>query len=451
MSNVGGWELVSPYPPMPSRDPHPIDGDPNVVEHQATLYRQLSVAIQEAREGLIAATNPHSNISEAVWAFAALAREVKADLDKIDARYQVMSEKMAGYAGVLRSERAHAEHAFAAAQEAERRRRRAHRRWIDADLRLNNIFSPPENPLAVERERQNAENDRDHAEYEIGVQRTAVLEAIARRSDHAARAAEAIRVVIDNAPLNDGVLDKIGDFFAHTLLDWFESIVSFLDQWGWLIDLITIIVTVLALVLVLTGVGAPLGVLLQAINIACKALKALSLGVKILKATAVSWLWAAGRLPFSAVVAVGIDIALDAALGKVGSKIADNATVNGWVMDTIAKSASADIHLGAPSGAVAAAIDTAFVKFPETAADWIGDAGSSVILDFGVPALAQEWTSVGEIVTSIEPIESGLDQFGEMYRQSAGIVPGPLDPVGNLIGDIRDLSHSHPLDGSLKP
>lgn len=300
-----------------SKDPLP--GDPDGLRRANSKYSAVAESVRESAASLRAATKTTTTLSLAVAEFTRLAVEVAEAMDKIEDRYDVVARQLGSYAPQVESAQSRGEQlvAFAISARAAAEKHMANARYIETQL--NDASTPPESRLALERAKsqewsRHADNDASFYRLKDQVEQlSADLDAIAMS------ASKIIRSVIDDSELNDSWWDKLTDF----VLSVAEWIVDNIDIFIQVLDFLSILLTVIAFVLVFTGVGAPISAALFAIARACQAVSKV---LKIVKVAATVLLVVAGRRPVTDLVAIAIDYAvgkvIDGAVGKIADKYA---------------------------------------------------------------------------------------------------------------------------------
>ncbi len=280
-----------------------IDGDPSEIRSHSRYYGQIADAVVSTITNLRTVTNTLETTSDAVAAFAEIALEVSTSLDEVDDRYRIMADQLAYFAGEV--ERLQGESALVQSQA-----RTAESDRIQAVYARDNAYS--EMMWADPQDPRTAEIAQDYQTYRGRVHDLAgtissldgQLEALLDDWREIADAcANAINEVIDGSDLNDSWWDS----FAK----WVETVLPDIETF---LDILAIVLTIAAFLMVLTGVGAVLAPALFAI---ARGIQLLSKVIMVVKLVTTTVQVARGKKSPMAFLQMGVDFAVN----KIGGKL----------------------------------------------------------------------------------------------------------------------------------
>lgn len=259
---------------------HPIPGDPSAVRSHAAYYGRVAEAISDTASNLRSTVTSTDVESQAIAEFKELALEVASSVNEIDERYDVVSRALTTYAVTLEETRSEAAAAVATAHDAEGDRQNA--AWRESQLRaqIMDPSTPPANLPALQQALDYAEYEQAYASQRISSAAQTIQDLVARRAAAAEVAATTIRECISGAALNDSWWDKVVDVvnaINEVFLDAVEWFLEALEAILPILDVLLFIATIVAWVLILTGVGAAVGAIILlvagAIAVALSAIK----------------------------------------------------------------------------------------------------------------------------------------------------------------------------------
>ncbi|WP_062200706.1 hypothetical protein [Demequina salsinemoris] len=430
-------------------EPSPITGDPPLIDAQARrlggVADALAVTIAELR-AIRAGTVMRG---EAIAAYLEAAEVIEQELGLVESRYAATSAALAGYAASLAGFQAEGE-------DLRRRAAYAHTAIAWADQRIaaeqadigseaaasagagmDAVLIPAlRGQTAAERERADAAAALAACERQLDELRTRWA-AIAE-----ARASE-IDCVIEASALNDSGWDVLIDRLEWLLdeaIPWVETA----------LDVIALVAAVAAVVLVLTGVGAPLA---SALFVISRLAQAGARIVTVIKAVTTSTLVATGRRPVSALADLGTGLVLDRVGGKAGDIVVARAArgapaVVSGALDRVGSGAVALTGRVSPS---TAAVGVAAVRLRVADYDsWIGerlDANMSSVMGrptvadpAGFSATFDAWTD--SVVADALDMASGGSVGAAYTALLAGIdsAAGPQHALSGVAYQVVDVA-----------
>lgn len=255
--------------------PRDLPGDPDRVLAAVTEFSVTATSLGEAASSLRRLESPDTS-SEAVSACLVKARQVAAQLELVKIRYDEASEALREYEPHLRQAqqdaRAAAHDADAAWAERNQAIATAHgyreaiRSAVDENQRSDYL---------VEYRREQAR--RDQAVADVSAARFRLQQAIDARNDAANRAADRIEAVVRNSLLNDTFGDKF-KAIADPIAKWLHES-GILEQIANVLNTISVVLFVAAVVLSFTGFGAPIA---AGLFTASRVVGGVALGVDVL-------------------------------------------------------------------------------------------------------------------------------------------------------------------------
>jgi len=282
-----------------------IDGNPSQIEEHSDYYLLISTKVRETVENLASVGSIVDTVSDAVDAFAETAAEVRTDLQEVDERYDALATQLRSYASALRGLQDREDAIVAQDEDAKRNHSWYSSQYDDAVATAQSMqHDDPGLDAQMDLVRQySALVEQASDEIWAGTQKIDALRDEWR--EVADRHADAIQEVIRSSDLNDSWWDVLVDFVQNTLPK--------IEMW---LDILAIVLTVVAFLAILTGVGAALAPALFAI---ARGIQLLSKIIKVAKIALTVAFVATGKMPPTALV----DIAVDMALDKVGGKAVD--------------------------------------------------------------------------------------------------------------------------------
>lgn len=286
-----------------------IDGSSSEIHGHSRYYGDVAEAVRTTISNLRTVTSGINTRSDAVDAFVEIADKVRANLIEVEERYDTITEQLSIYANALSDLKSRAFTIQSLARNAEEAI--GDKNWVywrekdELDLML---YDDPARP-AQQRYVDRLDRELDELRASVGTANDdldALLDEWRRVADGCA---DKLKGVIEGSDLNDGFWDK--------LADWMENVLPDLEFW---LDIIAIVLTVVAFVLVFTGVGAPLA---AALFMVARAAQLVSKILKVVKILATLALVAVGKYPPSKMIDLAVGMAIDKVLGKVGEGVLD--------------------------------------------------------------------------------------------------------------------------------
>lgn len=292
-----------------------IDGSPSDIRSYGHYYAGIADAIADTIVSLQTVTNAVVTKSEAVTAFVDVANEVRTNLSEVERRYDIVAEQLALYAAALEDLKQRAAGIQRMAREANDELPRA--QWRLASERNELIFMLPDDPKRPQLQAtvNRLDNEVDDLQRTIWNANRDLQLLLDEWRGVADRCADAIQGVIKGSSLNND--------FGDWLVNLVEEVLPALEFW---LDVIAIVLTVVAIILVFTGVGAAIA---PALMLIARLAQVASKALKIIRVTLTVALVVAGKLPPTKLIEVAVDFALD----KAGGKLVDKAS--GWVGSTL--------------------------------------------------------------------------------------------------------------------
>jgi len=292
-------------------DHSPIDGDPDAIQSCAAHYASAAEAIRATSENLAVVVAGAQARSEAVEAFEQSASEVRGHLGAVVDRYGGVAEQLAQFSTELRALQGQAEVVMAAARDA-------HGDEADARAHLGCLLDQiaaldPQDPAVTTHLVAVHELDQrvEHLQAIVAAKSGELRALVDQWRSAAQRCAHAIRDTVDESSVNDSAWDRalvVLEAVVHEVLPLIEIA----------LDILAAVLTIAAVLVVLTGVGAALAPALFAVARLATVASKIVTAVKVALTTI---LVSAGRASPAALVAIGVDVAV----GTVGGKLADAA------------------------------------------------------------------------------------------------------------------------------
>jgi archaellum component FlaC len=391
-----------------------IDGSATEVRSHSRYYAGIAEAIADTMVSLQAVTNGLTTRSDAVDAFSAIATEVRENLSEVEDRYKVVAEQLAIYATALSSLKSRAATIQRLAREANEQI--PNKEWRHSSEQTELFFMLPDDPKRPKQEQyvENLGNQLWELRQTVSTANRDLQELLDEWRGVADRCADAIQGVVQGSDIND----DFGDWLAGIV----EDVLPALEFW---LDIISIVLTVVAILVIFTGVGAALA---PALMLLARGAQLLSRAIKIIRIVCTVALVAAGKLPPTKLIDLAVDFALDKIGGKIGDAITDK--VGGALVDKFGKEAQKFLR---QNGLETAAENMADIR-KHGFDDWMGDTfAKGIDLD--------DWAING---VELDDIRVGdfhfeLDDFGSM-------VTGANDSLGNIV-DLNFSGSSGVLDG----
>lgn len=284
-----------------------IDGDPSALRTHSRYYDGIAAAVVTTVNNLRTVTDTLETTSDAVAAFADIAREVSTSLDEVDDRYRTLAAQLAYFAGEV--ERLQGESALVQSQ-ARTADSERHSAIYARDNAYNEmLWADPQDPRAAELiEDYNRYRERvNELSGTVGNLDSQLEQLLDEWRAIADGCANAINEVISGSDLNDSWWDS----FAN----WVETVLPDIETF---LDILAIVLTVAAFLMVLTGVGAVLAPALFAI---ARGIQLLAKVIMVVKLVTTTVQVARGKKSPMAFLQMGVDFAVD----KIGGKLIDGA------------------------------------------------------------------------------------------------------------------------------
>jgi uncharacterized membrane protein YgcG len=257
-------------------DRDPVPGDSAVVATTARQYRQTAEAVGSSITNLDRIDGANMT-GQAITAVLDRIKTVRGQLDSVEGRVAGAAAALEIYHPVLATSQADS---LAALHEAE-----GHRAEEQRAVRLANEAAHRHNTSNDPALKSDAKADYDRATDAAGraaaslrAAREKIQNAVAQRDTAAERAITYLKDIDAQSPVHDSWWDKFTDACGKAA-DWIEkNLKPLLEKLQKILDIASIVCTVAAAVLMLTGVGAPVAAFLLA---ASKVLGAISLGISV--------------------------------------------------------------------------------------------------------------------------------------------------------------------------
>jgi len=284
-----------------------IDGDPGALRTHSRYYDGIAAAVVSTISNLKTVTDTLETSSDAVAAFADIAREVSTSLDEVDDRYRTLAAQLAYFAGEVERLQGESEAVQSQARTADSDR--SHAVYARDNAYAEMQWADPQDPRTAELiEDYGRYRDRVHelsgSVSNFDSQLEQLLDEWRAIADGCANA---INEVISGSDLNDSWWDS----FAN----WVETVLPDIETF---LDILAIVLTVAAFLMVLTGVGAVLAPALFAI---ARGIQLLSKVIMVVKLVTTTVQVARGKKSPMAFLQMGVDFAVD----KIGGKLVDGA------------------------------------------------------------------------------------------------------------------------------
>jgi hypothetical protein len=423
-----------------------VDGNPDEIASHSLYYAGIAEAVRTTVTNLQTALDTDATVSDAVAAFSEIAATVASTLGEVDDRYQVVADQLAVFSGELRriQDLANTTQDYARAA------------WEDRSLAVASRDSAyfmigtyvPDDPGALEAEADYRRQCQLVGEYD------AVIAARQRELDGlidewraaADECARAINDVVDGSELNDSRWDRI----------W-ARIEEVLPVIQLIVDIASMVLTVLAIIAVFTGVGAALAPLLFGIS---RGLQVLSKAISVVRMLMTCVDVATGRKSPMALVGIGVDAvagkaggrAMTGVVNRVGGSRAKD--FNEWVADEFADA------VARPKGAAPVGSVTTLSDIPMDTVDTVGKRFDTV-LDAPATALglSDNVNGVNAIIDNLVGDPSAASSLawdittvGNDVLSTAGVTPNLLsvpdfygkDMSGAEWGDLWSGTERHP-------
>ena len=230
---------------LPLADTDPVPGDPYEVVRLSKSLRSIADGLEHQAETLRRLAGDPSWEGEAGPKFRATATDTANRLAKVYPRYEAAANALLGYESELAAAQATSLRALQEAKSADQARV-AHERRLD-DLDRAGQGDSPEHEAVSSR--------LDDAGTQLAAARRLLESAVHRRHDAARAAASHMSKVMDHDGLQDGFLDKAGDWVRRNaekikgLADWCSRLATVLGTVALLVSWIPVVGQALAAVL----------------------------------------------------------------------------------------------------------------------------------------------------------------------------------------------------------
>lgn len=269
-------------------DRDPVPGDSAAVAVTAAKYRKTAEAVGTAIANLdrVDAANM---TGKAITAVLDRIKTVRGQLDSVEGRVAGAASALEGYHPELAAAQSDS---LAALHEAELHRsaeRRAVRAANDAASR-HNLSNDPVEKADAKADYQRACDDRDRASNDLSAARDRIQRAIDQRDEAARSAITQLSTIEEQSPVKDTWWDKFSDACGKAA-DWIEkNLQPLLDKLAKVLDIASIVCTVLGVILSFTPF-LPIG---TALLTASKVIDAVSIGLAAFSTVIVGFMKAAG-------------------------------------------------------------------------------------------------------------------------------------------------------------
>lgn len=217
-------------------DSDPIPGCPDTVETFGRQYVTTAQNLEQASRRLQNLGDSSLTKSEAVTKLLQQATDMGSKLDKIACRYQEAGSALTIYAPALRQAQEDSLRAWRAADEASERCDQLTHSRNDVIQRWASSAGSGQSDDAFQSELEHVNQQSAQAETSLESARRLLEDAIAHRDAAANTAADRIDSAVENSSVNDTVWDHIQE-------GW-EAFNKFMDEWGWLIDIVLLALSV---------------------------------------------------------------------------------------------------------------------------------------------------------------------------------------------------------------
>jgi len=284
-----------------------IDGDPSAIRTHSRYYDGIAAAVVTTIANLRTVTDTLETSSDAVAAFADIAREVSSSLDEVDDRYRTLAAQLAYFAGEV--ERLQGESALIQSQGRTADSERHSAIYLRDNAYAEMLWADPQDPHTVDLiDDYKRYKDRVH---ELSGTINSLDGQLEQLLDEWRSVADGCAGAINEVISGSGLNDSWWDSFAN----WVETVLPDIETF---LDILAIVLTIAAFLMVLTGVGAVLAPALFAI---ARGIQLLSKIIMVVKLVTTTVQVARGKKSPMAFLQMGVDFAVD----KIGGKLIDGA------------------------------------------------------------------------------------------------------------------------------
>lgn len=312
-----------------------VDGTVTEIAGHSAYYTMVTEAIGDTITNLKTVTNSLNTESEAVVAFEEVALRVQSDLELLKGRYATLAQQLGFYANALDGYQQRGDYIQSLARNASDTLETKRTAITNKEALLGNMgLDDPARP------RQEQALRTLYTQYNEAV--TTLRNADSNLDDvldewraYADACAQRIRDAVDGSELNDSWWDKF--------TDWVENSLPDIEFW---LDIISIVLTVIAIILVFTGVGAAIAPFLM---LAARAAQFVSKVLKVIKTLTLVIQVMRGEKSPTALVDFALQMAVDKLVGKameigldkLGSLAFNQIAKSDWAQDLMLKHAIA--------------------------------------------------------------------------------------------------------------
>lgn len=312
--------MSRPYDWSPlGRGSDPVPGDPGTVATTAMKYRATAQAVSEASSNL-SHLDMSENKSLGLSTVLDQIKAVRKQLDDVESRVDGAAAALESYGPKLGEAQRLSLEALSAAEFAKQAAQSSQARRDEAASDYYATNDPAQRSVA--KDRYNAYNSRvASANQDLALAKAKLQQAIALRDEAAGTATNALRSIDQSSPVRDTAMDHIQEFLNKLVDFWDKNIAPHLATICKILDVISLVLTVVAVILMITGVGAPVGAALLGISKALKVVAVISVGIAVAKLTISGLKTLTGRQSPGELIkdagVLGLGLALSA-LGKFG-------------------------------------------------------------------------------------------------------------------------------------
>lgn len=242
----------------------PVPGDPGTVATVAGKYRTTADAVSQASANL-ARLDMSENKSLGLATVLDQIKAVRTQLDDVESRVDGASAALEYYGPRLGEAQQLSLEALSEAEAARQAARASQTARDDAASDYYSTNDPAQREAA--KDQYNKYNGRvTTANHDLAVARKKLRRAIEERDEAAKSATDALQSIDQSSPVHDTAWDHIQEFM-NTLVDfWDKYVAPHLNTICKILDIASLVLTVISIVLLVSGVGAPAGAALMAFS-----------------------------------------------------------------------------------------------------------------------------------------------------------------------------------------
>jgi len=244
---------------LPLADADPVPGDPYQVVRLSSSLRSVADGLKQQAETLRRLAGDQSWEGESGPKFRATATDTANRLAKVYPRYEAAANALLGYESELAAAQATSLRALQEAKSADQARA-AHERRLDELDRADQGDSPEHEAVSARL---------DDAGTQLAAARRLLESAVHRRHEAARAAASHMSRVMDHDGLQDGFLDKAGDWVRRNA-DKIKGLADFCSKWATILGTVALLVSWVPVVgQALAAVLGTVALLLSAVALLC--------------------------------------------------------------------------------------------------------------------------------------------------------------------------------------